>query len=215
MRSAVILEDEKPESDNGGMALPERVRVKLMSEAAEYISMTRVMQRDFAMAELLEALVAVGGKDPERVQQILRSGNMVLGQYRYRWEPFQADAAELAPWLARFPDPQPGRPFEVQRCVHAALRAGVETIELPREQAARRRLFQKNSFWEVLMDVAMARAPCYQSYSYRNRADVYTFEPTQEDVERLRGAATLLHAPRTEERIRTLPLEKVTLLVNR
>ena len=45
------------------------------------------------------------------------------------------------------------------------------------------------------MEVAVARAPRYQSYSYRNRADVYAFDPTQEDVERLRGAATLLHAP--------------------
>ena len=197
------------------MALPERVRVKLMSDAAEYISMTRVMQRDFPMAELLEAVVAVGGKNPERLHQILRAGSMVLGQYRYRWEPLEADATDLAAVLARFPDPEPDRPFQVERCVYATVHAGVETIELPREQVARRRWLQKSSFWETLMEVAAARAPRYESYSYRNRADVYAFEPTQEDVERLRGAATLLHAARTEERIRILPLEKVTLLVNR
>ena len=200
---------------HGSMALPERVRVKLMSEAAEYISMTRVIERDFPMAELLEAVVAVSGKNPERLQQILRAGSMVLGQHRYRWEPLEADATDLAPLLACIPDPRPDRPFQVERCVYAAIHAGVETIELPREQVARRRWLQKNSFWEVLMEVARARAPCYQSYSYRTRADVYAFEPTQEDVERLRGAAVLLHTPRTKERIRTLPLEKVTLLVNR
>jgi len=197
------------------MALPEQVRVKLLSDAAEYVSLTRVMQRDFPMAELLEAVVAVAGKDPERLRQILRAGSMVLGQYRYRWAPLEAEAAELEPLLARFPNPQPDRPFQVERCVYASILAGVETIELPREQAARRRLLRKGSFWEVLMAVAVARAPRYQTYSYRNRADVYVFEPTDDDVERLRGAATLLNIPRAEERLRTLPLEKVTLFVNR
>ena len=197
------------------MALPERVRVKLMSDAAEYISMTRVMHRDFSMAELLEAVVAVGGKNLERLLHILRAGSMVLGQYRYRWEPLEAGADDLTPLLACFPDPQPDRPFHAERCVHAAIHAGVETIELPREQAARRRLFQKKSFWEALMEVAMSRTPRYQSYSYQNRADLYAFEPTRGDAERLRGAAVLLRTPRIEERIRTLPLEKVTLLVNR
>ena len=73
------------------MALPEWVRVKLMSDAAEYISMTRVIERDFPMAELLEAVVAVGGKNPERLQHTLRAGSMVLGQYRYRWKPLVKD----------------------------------------------------------------------------------------------------------------------------
>lgn len=197
------------------MALPERVRVKLISEVAEYISTAPVVQRDFPFAELLEAVVAVAGKRPERLQQILRAGSMVLGTYRYRWPPLEADAAELARLLAGFPDPQPDRSFQADRCVFAAIGAGVETIELPREQAARRGLLRKESFWEVLMGVAVARAPRYQTYSYRNRADVYSFEPTGDDVERLRAAAPLLRAPRTEERIRILPLEKVTLFVNR
>ena len=134
------------------MALPGRVRVKLMSDAAEYISMTRVMQCDFPMAELLEAVVAVGGKNPERLLQILRAGSMVLGQYCYRWEPLEADATDLAPLLARFPDSQPDRPFQVERCVHAAICAGVEMIELPREAggppplAPRRTAFGKHSW---------------------------------------------------------------------
>lgn len=38
------------------MALPEQVRVKLLSDAAEYVSVTRVMQRDFPLAELPEAV---------------------------------------------------------------------------------------------------------------------------------------------------------------
>ena len=198
-----------------GMALPETVRVKLISDEAGYISSARVVQRDFSIVELLEALVAVSGKNPERLQQILRAGSVVVGGYRHRWMSLEAGAEELAPLLARFPDPQPDRPFHPDRCVYAAIRAGVETIELPRDQAARRRFLKKATFWQVLMEVAAGRAPRYQSYSYRDRADVYAFEPTHEDQQRLRDAAPLLRLDRLEERIRMLPLEKITLLVNR
>ncbi len=197
------------------MALPERVRVKLVSDEAGYISSARVVQRDFSMTELLEALLAVSGKNPQRLRQLLRAGSVVVGGYRHRWAPLEAEAEELAPLLARFPDPQPDRPFQAERCVLAMIRAGVETIEMPRDQAARRRFLKKESFWEVLMAVAIARRPQYQSYSYRDRADVYTFEPTQEDRQRLRDAGPLLRADRLEERLRMLPLEKVMLLVNR
>ncbi len=197
------------------MALPERVRVKLMSEGAGYISTERVVQRDYPAAELLEALLAVAGKNIGRLQQILRAGSVVVGPYRHRWQPIEASAEELQPLLEGFPDPRPDRPFEAGRCVFASIRAGVETIELPREQAARRRLLKKSSFWDVLMEVASARVPLYQTYSYRDRADVYVFEPTREEEARLRAAAPLLTLERTEQRICTLPLEKVTLLVNR
>ena len=195
--------------------LPERVRVKLMSEAAEYISTEPVIQRDFPLAEFLEAVVAVGGKNPDRVIQILRAGSTVIGNYRYRWTPLAAETEELAPLLARFPDPRPERAFEPQRCVFAAIRAAGETIELPRERAARRRLLKKISFWDVLMDVAAGRIPRYQTYSYWDRADLYVFEPTHEDQRRLREAAALLAIGRTRQRICALPLEKITLFVNR
>jgi len=197
------------------MGLPERVRVKLLSEVAEYVSATRVVQRDFPIAELLEAVVSVGGKNAERVGQILGAGSMVVGDYRYRWEPLRAASAEIEPLLTRFPDPQPDRPFDAARCVYAILHAGVETIRLPREEAARRRFLKKASFWDTLMNVAAARTPRYHTYSYRDRADVYVFEPTAEEERRLRDAAPLLPVQRTEERIRALPLEKITLLVNR
>lgn len=197
------------------MALPERVRVKLISEAAGYISTERVMQRDFPILELIEALLAVAGKNIERLQQILRAGSVVVGNYRHRWAPLEAERHELETLLAHFPDPLPDRPFEPARCVFAVIRAGLETIELPRQQAARRRLLKRSSFWDALMEVASARVPLYRSYSYRDRADVYTFEPTRDDEERLREAAALLTVERTGERIRALPLEKITLLVNR
>lgn len=197
------------------MALPERVRVKVMSEAAEYISTAPVVTREMPLGDLLEAVVALAGKNTQRLRQLLRAGGMLLDNYRYRWAPLEAEETDLAPLLARFPDPMPGRAFEAQRCVHAVLAGGGATVELPREQAARRRFLKKESFWDVLMEVAGARGPRYHTYSYRRRADVYHLEPAPQDEGRLREAASLLDLGRVADRIRSLPLEKITLLVNR
>src|SRR5437867_2617364 len=125
------------------MALPASIPVKLFSEAAEYVSTERVVTRNFTIHELLEALLAVAGKDVERLRQILRAGSVTVEHYRHRWAPIEAEAADLETALAGFPDARPERAFERERCVFATIRAGVETIELPREQAARRRLLQK------------------------------------------------------------------------
>ncbi len=201
------------------MAFPERMRVKQLSDAAGYIEMTRVVERDFAFDQLLEMVVAVTGPDAGRVRTILRAGTAVVGDYRYRWMPVEiqdaAEEADLAVRLARFPQPEPDRPFDASRCLLAKIRAGVETIELPRESAARRRLAQKRSFWDALMEVSAARIPRYETFSHRERADIYSFEPTLEDAQELRRAASLLHAARTAEQITGLPLEKVLLYVKR
>lgn len=197
------------------MSLPERVRVRLISDDAGYISSARVVQREFTMPELLEALLAVAGKDVERLRQLLQVGSISVGGYRHRWEPLRADAADIAPLLARFPDPQPDRPFAADRCVFASITAGVETLEVTREQADRRTLLRRQSFWTVLMEIAAARPPRYQTYSYHYRADVYLLEPTSEEQNLLREAAPLLRLDRLEERIRLQPIRKITLLVNR
>ena len=201
------------------MALPERVRVKLMSDAAGYIEMTRVMERDLAFDELLRMVVSVAGLDAGRIRAILRAGTAVAGPYRYRWTPLEiedaGEEADLAARLARFPHAEPDRPFDPARCLLARIRAGVETIELPREAAERRRFTEKRSFWDVLMERSAARIPRYETFSHREQADVYSYEPTPEDEQALRGAASLLRAARTAEQVTGLPLEKVTLYVKR
>src|SRR5512140_2414740 len=131
------------------MALPERVRVKVLSEGAAFVSTERVTQSDVPFFELLEAAVSVGGKNLERLAHIFRTGTIVVNGYRYRWAPFEVSPHELEPLLATFPDPRPDRPFEPDRCVYARIAAGVETIQLHREQAARRGFRKKGSFWEV------------------------------------------------------------------
>jgi len=197
------------------MALPERVRVKLLSEAAGYVTSTRVMQRDFPIQELLEAVVSVAGKNLERIRWLLRTGSIVVGDYRYRWVSLEAAREDLEPLLERFPDPWPQREFQPGRCVQAQIHAGVETIDLPREEGARTRLLRKATFWDALLQLARERAPHYETYSYRQRADVYSLEPTAGEAARLREAAALLASERTAERIQRLPLGKITFLVNR
>ncbi len=197
------------------MALPERVRVKLLSEAAGYVTSTRVVQRDFALEELMEAIVAVAGKNLDRVVQLLRAGTIVVGDYRYRWTAIEATAADVEPLLARFPDPWPEREFQPDRCVCAIVRAGVEAIELRREEAARTRLFRKTSFWDVVLQLARERPPQYDSYSYRHRADVYALAPAATEIAHLREAAALLPAEGLAERLRRLSIDKILFLVNR
>jgi hypothetical protein len=202
-------------SYNLGMALPKRVPVKVHSEAAGYISSSPVVQRDLPIEELMEALVAVAGKNVERIVQLLRTGTIALGESRYRWSGLEAARQEVEPLLAAFPDPWPGRAFEPDRCVYAIIRAGAETIDLPREQAAQRRPRTKATFWDALMRIARERAPAYEMYSYRQRADVYVMQPAAQEVERLREAADLLAMERVAERLCRLPIDKILLLVNR
>jgi hypothetical protein len=189
------------------MAVPEKVQVRVMSDAAGFIEMTHVAHREVPFAEMLDLVVAVAGLDPARIVTLLKSGTAAVNAYRYRWPPLVLDAAELSPLLERFPRPQPERPFDAGRCLLAKIRAGVETIELPRESAAR--------FWDVLMEVAQQRSPAYETYSYRDGADLYSFAPSSAEEQTLRRAAHLLQVARTAEQVTGLPLEKVVLYVKR
>ena len=59
------------------MALPQTVRVKLSSEAAEAITISPVVVQDLPIRELLEHMLAVTGKDEARIREFL--------QTRVRW----------------------------------------------------------------------------------------------------------------------------------
>jgi len=189
------------------MAVPEKVRVRVLSDSAGYIDMTHVAHREVPFSEVLDLVVAVAGLNMERIRTLLRAGTAAVNAYRYRWPPVALEDDELAPLLERFPHPQPDRPFGRERCLLAKVRAGVETIELRRESAAR--------FWDALMDIAVEHQPSYETYSYRDGADVYSFEPTGADEQALRRAASLLEVQRTAEQVTGLPLEKIVLYVKR
>ena len=77
------------------MALPETIPVRYTEEEAGYVSFRPVVRQTFRLNELLDMVLSVTGKDPERIQQILRSGTVVFHFYRYWWQGFEIAEAEL------------------------------------------------------------------------------------------------------------------------
>src|SRR6185369_15429590 len=119
------------------MALPDRIRVKISSEAADSISITPVIAREMPLRELVEYMLGVTGKDEARVRELLLRGTLVSGASRFRWAGWEADAQDIAELLGTFPDPDPQRPFVPARCVRVILRGGRQAIEIPREAGMR------------------------------------------------------------------------------
>ena len=197
------------------MPLPESVRVKLSSEAAESISITPVVIRDIPTRELIEHMLGVTGKDVARLHGLLLRGTLVSGASRFRWAGWDADSDDIRALLATFPDRDPDRPFTPQHCIRAALRGPGRLIEIPREVGVRKPLFRRGSFWDTLMGVAASSELRYVDYSYRDRADCYAAALSVAAVERLRDNARLVKYSTLQEQIRRTNLESVELYVTR
>jgi hypothetical protein len=168
------------------MSLPERVRVKLSSEAAGAISLTPVVVQEITVRELIEHMLGVAGKDEARICELLKRGTLVSGASRFRWTGWAADAASVREMLATFPDADPGRTFAAERCVRAVLRGARGAVEVPREAAAQKGILRRGSFWDVVMAVAADAELVYSGYSYRDRADRFAGPLTAADADRLR-----------------------------
>lgn len=194
------------------MPLPAQIPVKYTEEEAEYLSVRPVVRQTFQLAELVDMVLGVTGKDPARIQQILRAGTVVFNDYRYWWTGFDAVAEELAAVLAQFPDAGPARVFRAEECAAVVL-AGksyqpvsghvvipANGIELSRAEAARKRMFgwmfSRKNFWDALMNVSSENAPAYLGYSYQRRADLYQVEIAPERAMALAREAEKL-APRS------------------
>jgi hypothetical protein len=197
------------------MSLPDRIRVKLSSEAAEGISITPVVAREMPLRELVEYMLGVTGKDQARVRELLLRGTLVSGASRFRWSGWEAEAPAVEELLRTFPDPEPSRPFLPERCVRAILRGGRQAIEIPREAGLRRRMFRRGTFWQTLLDAAAAGELRYHTYSYKDRADVYQCSFDAEGVDRLRGAAGLVTYTILRDRIRGEAFQTADLYVER
>jgi hypothetical protein len=197
------------------MALPQTVRVKLSSEVAEAISITPVLLQELPVRELVEHLLGIAGKDEARIREILRRGTLIVGASRFRWAGWEADVASLRELLATFPDADPSRPFAAAGCLRATLRGGRHAIEIPREAAARKALFQRKSFWDLLMEVVGASGPAYSGYSYRDRADRYLREFTPAEAERIRAAASAVRYSTLGDQIRGVGFARAELHATR
>lgn len=193
------------------MPLPPTVRVKLSSEAAGAISITPVVVQDLATRELIEHVLAVTGKDPARIREILRRGALVSGASRFRWTGWDPEAGALDHLLATFPDPDPALPFDPGCCLRAVLHGGRQPIDLPREAASRHGLLDRGAFWDLLMQVTTAGGLRYAGYSYRDRADRYLREFTALEAERLRAGAAALTYSTLRDQIQSAPWTRAEL----
>ena len=176
--------------------------------------MTHVVQRDFDLGELVETMLPVLGKDVERIRQILGAGTLSNGEYRYRWDPFEALAEEIETLLGNFPDPEPVRSFDPENCFLVRFRNGIETLDLPRENAAKRPLFGRQSFWDGLLALA-GEAVSYSDYSYGDRADIFAFSLNRDSAEQLNGLLPLLKPKSAAERLQRFRPERIEWLSRR
>jgi hypothetical protein len=197
------------------MALPQTVRVKLSSEAAEAISITPVVIQEIPVRELIEHMLGVTGKDEPRIRGLLARGTLVSGASRFRWTGWDADEESVRELLATFPDPDPERRFAAERCVRAVLRGGRQAIEVPREAPARRFLFRRGTFWELLMAVAETAQQSYSGYSYRDRADRFVCVLNVAETERLRAGSGLVRYSTLRDQIAAAAFSELELFVER
>jgi hypothetical protein len=191
------------------VTLPESILVRYTEEEAGYVTVRPVVRQTFRLDELLDMVLSVTGKDAARIRQILRSGTVVYHFYRYSWAGFDADEAELAAALTRFPDADPSRAFDADKCMSAVFEdAGVNAkplLELDRTAGLKRRMFRGQSFWERLLEIAEREKPAYQSYSYARRADLYRLDLNRENVLQIAQAANRLAPRNLHFALRMLP----------
>ena len=192
----------------------EKIQVKLMSEAAEYVSVSHVIQKDYTLAELVEAMLPIVGKNAGRILQLLRVGTLSTGGFRYRWEGREYEPEVVREIMASFPGPDPGRNFEAEKCFMVRFRRGLETLDLRKKVAARQGLFARESFWDVLLQLT-ADGLKYADYSYADRADIFGYRLTQEASKSLRAIYPLLKPRSAGERMERLRPETIEWLVAR
>lgn len=190
------------------MPLPETIPVKFTEEDADYISVRPVKRQTFRLRELVDMVLCVTGRDLPRVQQILRTGTVVYHFYRYTWQGFEADAAELSELLAVFPADDPSRAFSPKECTVVLLEsavAGRAPVEIERTAAKKKPLFAARSFWDFLLALATQQkaggpqnqlALEYAGYSFARRGDLYRLSLTPEQSAGLSSEAARL-APRS------------------
>ena len=159
------------------MPLPETIAMRFTEEDAGYVTVRPVVKQTFRLGELADMVVSVTGKSVARVQQIFRAGTVVYNGYRYWWEGFTANEIEIAGLLSVFPDDDPALLFNPDRVTALSLEIGGGTqralVDIARSEASGRKLFHKQSPWQIFLGAAKNSTPRYEKYSHAERADVY------------------------------------------
>ena len=166
------------------MPLPETIALRFTEEDAGYVTVRPVVKQRFRLSELADMVVSVTGKNIPRVQQIFRAGTVVYNGYRYWWAGFASNENELTGLLANFPDDDPSRPFNPAQITAISLEIGGGTqrtlVGIARHEASAKKLFHKQSPWEIFLHTAQDGTARYEKYSYAERADVYRVHLAQE-----------------------------------
>ena len=151
--------------------------MRFTEEDAGYVTVRPVVKQTFRLGELADMVVSVTGKSVARVQQIFRAGTVVYNGYRYWWEGFTANEIEIAGLLSVFPDDDPALLFNPDRVTALSLEIGGGTqralVDIARSEASGRKLFHKQSPWQIFLGAAKNSTPRYEKYSHAERADVY------------------------------------------
>jgi hypothetical protein len=198
------------------VAHPEIIRVRLSPEDAGAISLAPVVAQDLPLAELIEIVVRVAGKDCDRVRRILEAGTLLSGATRYRWAGWEATREEVERLLAPFPDPEPARAFAPELCVAAAFEDAIgRRLEISRAVGARRRFLRRRAFWDALIELARTQPLRYVEYSYQHQADRYRMEISAETALALRSALRMVPFRSLADRLRRLSLAGVDFYVAR
>jgi len=181
------------------MTLPEQIPLRYTEEDAGFVSVRPVIKQTFQLPELVDMVVSVAGKDAARVQQIFRSGTVVYNGYRYWWDALPADREEIVRLLMGFPDDDPSRPFDPEQATVVLLEIGGgaqrTVVEITRHDAAAKKLFAKQSPWDVLVRFAAGKSPRYEKYAHARRADLFRLSLPFDQAQQLL-AAILAAAPR-------------------
>jgi len=188
--------------------LPETIPVRFTEEEAEYVSIRPVRRQTFKLRELVDMVLCVTGRDLPRVQQILRTGTVVFHFFRYWWQGFETDAAELSAVLAEFSIDDPSRTFSSDACTVVVLESAVkarQSIDVNKKDADHKSLFASKSFWEYLLSLAEPPQEIkYDGYSFARRADLYRAELTAEQSASLQRSAAKLASRALRGPIETL-----------
>ncbi len=181
------------------------IQVKYSEDLAQFADVRPVRRQPMSLHELVGLVLTATGKHPERVRERLRSGTCPYNIYRYWWEGFEIEEAVLTAVLAEFPDSDPTRKFRRDACLWARLSDSSQPVAhavlIENEEAATRRWFQRQSFWEFLLEFMKDRQISYLEYSYLHRADLYRAEVAAAEWARLAQEARRLARRGLRERL--------------
>jgi hypothetical protein len=159
------------------MPLPQQIAVRYAEDDVGYVTMRPVIKQTFRLSELTDMVVSSVGKDPSRVQQILRTGTVLYNGYHYWWDSLSADLAEIEALLTAFPDDDPSRLFDPTKISAILFESGGGTqrnlVEITMKDAGQKKFLAKTSPWTILLRIAAEGTPRYEKYSHARHADLF------------------------------------------